>query len=500
MSLLRCCHLLALLLVGGVLYAGANVCGAQAQKAETVPVVMLSDIHFDPFHDPSKFEKLRAAPIVQWQKILAEPGSATQLADATKLANGCATRGVDTPWVLLESSLAAAHAHSPHPLFVTVSGDLLAHAFECRFQTLAHKASAEEQSAFASKTLDYVASELRRTFPATPIYMTLGNNDSGCGDYRDSPDSDFLKRAAESFSAELESPAAQKDLLRSFPANGDYSVALPKPIVRGRLIVLQNIFLAASHVGCDGKPDPASAAAQLEWLHSQLAAAHARKEQVWVMAHIPPGVNFYTTLSNKRDVCAGQSPVMFLKDEKLVDVLTDFASDIRLAIFAHTHMDEMRLLQTGNTVAKPDADAAIKPAWVAAKLVPSISPINGNNPSFTLADIDPKTATMKDYRVFSADNKTGIAAKWREGYQYSVAYQSTGFTPEEVARLMEKFGADKQGEAPDSQEYESNFMPGGGLKSLAIRLVWPQYVCSIRQNTVEGFRDCMCPAGPQGAK
>jgi sphingomyelin phosphodiesterase acid-like 3 len=496
MSLLGCRRMLSPLLVCGMLWVGANVCSAQAPKAETVPVVMLSDIHFDPFHDPAKFEKLRAAPVLEWPKILAEPDSATQLADATKLAAGCGTRGVDTPWVLLESSLAAAHMHSPHPLFVTVSGDLLAHAFECRFQTLAHKAAAEEQSAFAAKTLDYVAHELRRSFPETPIYMALGNNDSGCGDYRDSPNSDFLKSAAESFSGDLDSPAAQKDLLQSFPAGGDYSVALPKPIVRGRLIVLQDIFLAAGHLRCDGQADSAGATAHLAWLRAELAAAHAHNEQVWVMAHIPPGVNFYTTLSSNRDVCKGQAPVMFLHDEKLVDVLTDFAADIRLAIFAHTHMDEMRLLQVGNPVTATDADAAIKPAWVAAKLVPSISPINGNNPTFTLADIDPQTATMKDYRVFSANNKTGIAAKWSEDYRYSVAYHSTGFTPEEVARLMEKFGVDKQGEAPESQEYESNFMPGGGLKSLAIRLVWPQYVCSMRQNTVAGFRDCMCPATP----
>ncbi|HZL28084.1 MAG TPA: metallophosphoesterase [Acidobacteriaceae bacterium] len=496
MSLLRCHRMLGPLLACGMLWVGAGVGDAQTHKAESVPVVMLSDIHFDPFHDPAKFDKLRAAPVAEWSKILAEPDSPTQLADATKLARGCGTRGMDTPWVLLESSLAAAHSHSPHPLFVTVSGDLLAHAFECRFQTLAHKPSAEEQSAFAAKTLDYVAKQLRRTFPSIPIYMALGNNDSGCGDYRDSPNSDFLKSAAQSFSDDLESPVARKDLLQSFPVGGDYSVALPKPIVRGRLIVLQDIFLAVSHVGCDGKRDPGAAAAQLEWLRTELAEAHARNEQVWVMAHIPPGVNFYTTLSSKRDVCKGQAPVMFLHDEKLVDVLTDFAAEIRLVIFAHTHMDEMRLLQVGNATATPDADAAIKPAWVAAKLVPSISPINGNNPTFTLADIDPKTATMKDYRVFSADNKTGIAAKWSEGYRYSTAYHSTGFTPEEVARLMEKFGADKQGEAPESQEYESNFMPGGGLRSLGIRLVWPQYVCSMRQNTAAGFRDCMCPATP----
>ena len=78
------------------------------------------------------------------------------------------------------------------------------------------------------------------------------------------------------------------------------------------------------------------------------------------MAHIPPGVNLYTTLSRNRDVCKEQKPVMFLRDEKMVDVLTDYAADIRLAVFAHTHMDEMKLLQPGSVTAA--MDAAAKPA------------------------------------------------------------------------------------------------------------------------------------------
>ena len=63
MSLLRRRRMLGLLLACGMLCIVPRGANAQAPKAETVPVVMLSDIHFDPFHDPAKFEKLRAAPI-----------------------------------------------------------------------------------------------------------------------------------------------------------------------------------------------------------------------------------------------------------------------------------------------------------------------------------------------------------------------------------------------------------------------------------------------------
>jgi sphingomyelin phosphodiesterase acid-like 3 len=500
MLLLPSHRILTSLLVCGIFGAGSvSLCAGQAapHKATTVPAVMLSDIHFDPFHDPAKFGKLREAPASGWQKILAEPDAATQAVDSSKLAATCRVRGVDTPWTLLQSSLTAAHTQSPHALFVTVSGDLLAHGFDCRFKTLAPDGTPADYSEFASKTIAYIASELRRAFPETPVYLALGNNDSGCGDYHESQNSSFLHNAAESFGDDVKSTAGRKDLLDVFPAYGDYSVALPAPIERGRLIVLQDIFFSKAYVGCNGKPDPTAEVAQLDWLRKELAAAHERHEQVWVMAHIPPGIDVYSTVTHNRDVCAGQAPEMFLRDEKLVEVLTDFAPDIRLAIFAHTHNDEMRLFQAKASTSETDVkDSSAKPSWVLAKLVPSITPINGNYPAFTLAEVDPKTAVLKDYRVIDSDSKTGIGAKWTEGYRYSTTYHKPEYAPKEVASILAGFGADKDGTSPETNAYTQNFMVNGGLRALAIRLVWPQYVCSMQNNTGAGYRDCACPPKP----
>ena len=461
------------------------------------PVVMLSDLHFDPFYDPGKFKRLRSEPISAWRGILSTPDSHTQAAGSVSLTAACKTRGSDSPWTLIESSLAAAHEQSPHALFVTVSGDLLVHGFDCRFKALTHGAAQAESSKFAAKTVAFLESEFHRTFERTPVYVALGNNDSGCGDYKEDPGSDFLQSVAESFGEVLEAPADRKDWMHAFAANGNYSIEMPKPIAHGRLIILQNLFLSRMYTRCNGKPDATQGAAQLQWLRSELAAAHAKHEQVWVMAHIPPGVDLYSTFTRSRDVCAGQPPEMFLRDEKLVEVLTDFAADIRLAIFGHTHMDEMRLLQGRTLPEKGTASpASAKPPWVAAKLVPSISPINGNYPAFILADVNSQTASLRDYRVVAADNKSGVAANWKESYRYSTTYHSSGFTPENLAVILTVFKGDKESASPQSEAYEKNFFVGGGLRAMAIRLVWPAYVCSIENNTAAGYRACLCPAKP----
>ncbi len=56
--------------------------------AQPVSVVMLSDLHFDPYRDPAKVSALRASPVMQWAKILGDPDSVTQAADYASRADG----------------------------------------------------------------------------------------------------------------------------------------------------------------------------------------------------------------------------------------------------------------------------------------------------------------------------------------------------------------------------------------------------------------------------
>jgi sphingomyelin phosphodiesterase acid-like 3 len=476
-----------------LLFACTFFAPSQSHAQQTGSVLMLSDIHLDPFHDPAKFPELRAAPIAEWAAILSSPPSTTQVADFTKLQSTCGARGIDTPAALLEASLRAAHTQQPRPLFVTVSGDLIAHQFDCRFHTLAHTGSAADNSAFAARTVAFVALRLRETFPGTPIYLALGNNDSGCHDYQEDPNSAFLHADGLAFAADAITPANAAAIQRDFSEYGDYTIALPIP--HTRLIVLQDILESSRYTTCDGKPSTDASSAQITWFRHQLDLARAAHQRVWVMAHIPPGIDAYTTIKRGRgSSCNSGAPELFIPSNALASTLSQYADIIKLALFGHTHMDEIRSYTSDSTH-----------ATVPGKLVPSISPVNGNNPAFTIAEIDPATATLTDYTVYSSTKPAtwDIAPIWSEEYRYSTTYHLPDFSGASTASLTAALLADKAGDTPAAQAYQQFYFVGepdavkgmkAAMRAAAMRLVWPVYACSLANADTTSFAACVCPA------
>ena len=380
---------------------------APPRSLRPISVVFLSDIHFNPFNDPGTVARLVAAPISRWNTLLAaQPQSPT----LTSAQQGCAAQP-DTQYALLQSALTPMRTQAASARFVTISGDLLGHNFLGCFEafvlaqdhpedfsfakpTPLSEAQQRQYSAFVDKTLRYLTTQLALSFPGRPIYIALGNNDTDCDDYRLTPGSDFLRRTGALIALRL--PLSQRAAIRrSFTQGGNYRLpiaALPNTT----LIVLDDLFLAEGYTSCSTadhpgesasaqSPDPA--AAQIAWLKSQLDAAAAAHRKVWVMAHIPPGLDLYRTLK------AGH-PVTFLKsDYNLTPILTAHPETVRLAIFAHTHFDGMSQL------AASDASRSIP-----LKSVQSLSPGHGNPPSFTVAKIDPRTSDMLEYTIVAAVN------------------------------------------------------------------------------------------------
>jgi sphingomyelin phosphodiesterase acid-like 3 len=275
--------------------------------------------------------------------------------------------------------------------------------------------------------------------------------------------------------------------VKGFSEGGYYSVNLPAPVHNARLLVLNDLFMSSKYATCSGKADATAAAEQLAWLERQLASARANKEKVWVMGHIPPGIDVHAPVAKMRDLCGGARPEMFLSSEKLADELVEFSDVVELAIFAHTHMDEVRILRAEDGVRRT------APAKnVVVKMVPSISPIDGNAPSFTVARVDRSSAALVDYRVFVASNQTGVDATWREEYDYGQTYHEDEFSTASVSRLIAGFQADPGAKTETSRDYIRNFMAGNA--SSLLELVWPQYVCGLSNHSAEGFRSCVCPA------
>jgi sphingomyelin phosphodiesterase acid-like 3 len=450
----------------------------------TVPALLVSDIHFEPFWNPAKVPQLAAAPASEWKAILDAPPSPDQLLRFAALQQSCHARGVDTSFALFESSLKAMRSHAADAKFVTVSGDLLSHAFQCKYNALFPKSTLTDYRAFVEKTLDYVIGELYDAFPKVPVYVALGNNDSDCGDYRLDAHSEFLTASGKEITQYF--PASERRAAEdSFANGGYYSISLPAPIENARLLVLNDIFMSSNYATCAGKADPAAADAQLAWLREQLVEARANKQKIWLMGHIPPGVDLYATARRMIDVCHGQEPTMFLSSEKLADLIAEFGDVVKLAVFAHTHMDEMRLL-------KEDSQSPTTQKSVAVKMVSSISPIHGNHPSITLAQIDPSSAELVDYKVFASSNPTGADDQWTEEYDFARTYHQTEFTSSSVSQLIAGFAADPNAKTQDSQNYIKDFSVD--FASPLLSLAWPQYVCTLTNHTRQTFKACVCPA------
>ena len=129
---------------------------------------------------------------------------------------------------------------------------------------------------------------------------------------------------------------------------------------------------------------------------------------------------------------------------------------------------------------------------VAAKLTPSISPINGNLPAYTLATLDPSKGTLLDYRVMASADKEG--SHWAEKYRFSQTYHQDAYNAVTASRLIAGFEADKGASTPLSQSYIQNYYFRSN--SLLMALFWPTYSCSLGHMDAESYRSCLCPAKP----
>ena len=465
----------------------ADAVSAAHRALPTIPALFISDIHFDPFHDPGKARELAAAPVTRWRAILSAAPSANQQQAFEALQQGCHERGVDTDFVLLRSSLRAMHAREPDARFMTVSGDLIAHGFTCRYASLFPEAKPGEYEAFVLKTLSFVVGELRGAFQGIPVYVSLGNNDSGCGDYQLDAGSEFLAQAGKVLVEGLP-VAEQKAAAKEFAVGGYYSVAMAAPMRETRLIVVNDVFLSPKYTTCGGTHDSGAGDAEMAWLARQLKEAQQTGQKVWLMGHIPPGIDPYSTVARFRDICGGQAPVTFLVSNTMSDLMVDYADVMRLGIFAHTHMDEVRLL-------KPESaeSTATSEHTVAIKIVPSISPVDGNNPAFTVAHVNPASAILVDYDVIAASNQTGVGTKWTTEYDFAGTFNEAEFSPATLKTLIAEFTSDGGANTAASKAYIRDYFVGD--MSTALTPLWPEYVCALDNRSAKGFAACVCADG-----
>jgi sphingomyelin phosphodiesterase acid-like 3 len=132
---------------------------------------------------------------------------------------------------------------------------------------------------------------------------------------------------------------------------------------------------------------------------------------------------------------------------------------------------------------------------VPVKILPSISPVFAELPSFTLAKVDPRTAILKDYSVVMASNSTGVDTTWAQTYTFSDTYHLPDFSPDSLTQLITIFQSDPAAQKPASQaylrEYRHYFFDDHSAPLLPY---WPRYACATDHISAASFTACACAA------
>lgn len=424
---------------------------ALAAHAETF--LSVSDIHFDPFADPSLVTKLEAADVGQWQAILA---SSTQTAFSSY--------GSDVNDPLLRAAVAEMKTQLPAPAFVMISGDFLAHKFQQKYQQYATDKSQTAYTAFVKKTIAYVASVLRDAWPHVRIYPVLGNNDSDCGDYAVTPDSPFLANFRDTWRSSVRSHSFD----RRFPTGGYYHADVAG--VRGlRIIALDTNFFSTKYANTCGNAGADPGAKELQWLEDELRLARSEQKRVWLLFHIPPGLDVFDSVTYGGS-CPSINAQTFWKDEyqqKYLQITARYRDTIRGSFAGHTHQDEFRI--AGSRF---------------IHITPSISPVFGNNPAFEIVKIDDR-GDVVDYTVHNLPN---VTLPWTREYSFDTAYAQKRYDTASLRAIAAQIET-----STDLRTQYTNYMASGASSSAAAALAaWKGYWCGLTILDAAPFTSCYC--------
>ena len=405
-----------------------TVCLTLSASAQTL---MLSDIHLDPFADPSIVCRLASSPVEGWTAIF-------QSSTNTKLPAYYS----DTTYPLFQSALEAAKARKYDR--VIVSGDYLRHNFQQAFeQTTAN--CKQDYAAFVAKTMRYVSRRIQEAFPTRPVIHAFGNNDSSCGDYEISPDDPMFSALAKEWRASGE----------SFRIGGYYSI----PVAHREFVVLNDVFWSAKYKDACGSQPADPGAGEMSWLAWTLYRLQSEKKTAVLIMHIPPGIDAF---SSSKGQCPSPAVPMWnpAYNDQFMALLQKYPGVVTDMFAGHTHADDFRVV-----------------AGIALHITPSITPDFGNNPGFIVA-------SASDYTTVYF---TLPKPMWQQEYVFSKAY---GF-PYNAANLQTLAGQ-IVGD-PKVRGVFAGYYGMLTTQPPAITAQnWKFYACAQTEMSVDGFNRCAC--------
>jgi len=444
-------------------------CGKKAEKPTPTPaakpepaadtvgnVPHISDIHFNPFYDTTLLPQLIAAKVNQWESIF----------QTSEIKDFGAVNKNETNYTLLVSSLKDMAKTSKKPDFIIFTGDFIAHEFPDKFKQ--HAPEGSDYDTFVEKTIEFVVLMFEKYFPDTPVYISLGNNDCYAGDYQIIPEGKFLKKTTPIFLFKfLENPENRSSFSATYLVGGYFTVA-PRGTENTLIISLNSIFFSPKHKNT-ATYDPGKR--QLDWFEKQLVFAQQKKQKAWLLLHIPPGTNVYTSV-HKNQYTPMWKPGY---NDRFISLVKTYAPVITAAFCGHTHMDDFRVL------VDPQTSQAIS----FVRIAPAVSPQFGNNPGYLQMCYDRQAFSLKNYVLYYL-NLEITDPTWAKEYAFNDVYGQTSITAATMLTVYQAMKTDPAVRKSYMDYYNVSDRPHPSLTEAN----WKAYWCGIGNWTQTTFESC----------
>lgn len=451
-------------------------CGGGSSSPNPTPsdyqVVAFSDLHFNPLYDPSLYSKLVASDPSQWAGIY-------QGSNITAPSRW----GEDPNYPLFKLAMSAVAQQAVDSKLVVYTGDMLGHGLPEIFYALYYgkldhpepdQQAINAMQTFVDKTVTFVTSQIRASAGDLPVVFAVGNIDSYSSN---GPDTAFLANNWSTYYTQMLNSTVDQQTFKSSFIDGGYYSAQPMGATL-RIISLNTNNLAP---GAPQAPDT-----ELQWLDSQLTAAEFAGQQVWLLMHVPPGVNTQQTASSAAaagapaNVTNETTSMMWVADyqKRFFDILAAHPDVVVLSLGAHTHMDEFRLMSAGSVVS----------------IVPGLSPIFGNNPGFRVFRFPGNSFVPVDYNSFYCD-LANAPAGFSNLYLFSAAYGLSGSMNSSWIQLSNNLDGDSSTQSTFLYFYDmanSTIDPHTHASwNPANHQNWPIFACGISEMKEQEYIDCV---------
>lgn len=464
------------------------ICVAGVLAANPGKFLLISDVHFNPFENDALTKQLAAAPVQNWETIFE---SSPHAGDKSYYGNDC-------NYGLLISALEDAAKSLPTPDFILYPGDFLAHKWYWQYTSCTGGDAGFED--FTRKVIEFMGIQFAKYFGSTPILPTLGNDDAFCGDYLIQPKGAFLSMFAGVWQAYLGPGGQASSFSTNFPLGGYFDIKLPQ-MPNHRLIVLNTVLTSHGYPKgpCDNGTNPplpsictpttlAPGACELAWLKETLKTAKGKGETVWLLMHIPPGINSYNATH-------GSSSISFWDTSytaKFFTLLQQYGDIIQMSFSGHTHMDDFRIIDYGTGLHL-------------TKIAPAISPIFGNNPGYQVYDYDRSSGVISSYKTHYLDLvETGSATEntptcyypgfsvssadtWQVEYDFGTAYGQSEFSATSVNTIFQSLLKSGTGYGANYAQFYGVSVPGIRNSVQAREAI---YRCCVLNLTPSAYTRC----------